>query len=282
MRGLLTFVAVVAALLAFVAVGNNRGARATAASACSPRLASAAYTSFVQRAVSSGPDLWGDVLLHKPGGPTFADARKYLTPLTQAMQWGGHPLTRSGSYYLPFSFPFTPYGSTVFALHVADGSEIITRRVGGPSLSVYVGAGNELYGSCPARLQAPRLAAAYLPILQTSYADAGGAKYRQESFVGRAYGAFGARSVISFVRLVVDARKARHPVIVRLVPWKRLSHTSPDRFAAAGQTRLIASDGAEFVDGVVRYRVPAGETQTIYAQWLNAPSDAPYLHATAA
>jgi hypothetical protein len=281
MRGL-PIVAGVVALLVLVAVGNHGRARAAAAPACAPRVASAAYTSFVQRAVSSGRDLWGEALLRKPGGPTYADARRYLTPLTQAMQWEGRPLTASGSYYLPLAFPFTPYGSTVFALHVADGSEIVTRRVGGPSLSVFVGSGRELYGSCLARLQAPRLAEGYLPVLQTSYADAAGAKYRQESFVGRAYGAYGARSVISFVRLVVDARKARRAVTVRLVPWKRLTHSAPDRFAAGGQTRLIVSDGAEFVGGVVRYRVPAGEKQTIYAQWLNAPSDARYVHATAA
>jgi hypothetical protein len=272
---------VVVALLVVVVVGSN-GARGSAAPACAPRLATEAYTSFVQRAVSSGRDLWGEALLRKPGGPTYADARRYLTPLTQAMQWEGRPLTASGSYYLPLSFPFTPYGSTMFALHVADGSAIVTRRVGGPSLSVYIGSGSELYGSCPARLQAPRLAEGYLPVLQTSYADAAGVTYRQESFVGRAYGAYGARSVISFVRLVVDARKARRGVTVRLVPWKRLTHSAPDRFAADGQTRLIASENAEFVHGVVRYRIPAGEKQTIYVQWLNAPSDARYLHATAA
>src|ERR1700709_1126252 len=144
MRGLSMVAAVVAALLVIVALGNHGRARAAGAPACALRQATAAYTSFVQRAVSSGPDLWGNVLLHKPGGPTYADARSYLTPLTQAMQWEGRPLTTSGSYYLPLSFPFTPYGSTVFALHVADGSQIITRHVGGASLAVYVGSGSEL------------------------------------------------------------------------------------------------------------------------------------------
>ena len=88
--------------------------------------------------------------------------------------------------------------------------------------------------------------------------------------------------MISFIRLVVDARNASSGATVRLVPWRRLTHSAPDRLARGGQTRLIVSDGAEFVDGVVRYRVPAGETQTIYAEWLNAPSEATYLHATAA
>src|SRR5581483_10835761 len=176
---------------------------------------------------------------------------------------------------------FTPYGSTVFALHVADGSQIVTRYVGGPSLSVYVGAGRELYGSCVSRLGAAHLAEGFLPILQTSYTDAYGARYTQESFVGRAYGAFGARSVISFVRLVVDTRRSSRGATVRLVPWRRLAHTAPDRLALRGATRLIAGAGAQFVDGVVRYWVRRGERQTIYAEWLNAPSAARYVHADA-
>lgn len=279
MRGLPTTVAVVVGLLALGAA-VNAGARPNVA--CAPRAATPAYTSFVRQAVSSGRDVWGSQLLRAPGGPTYAGARQFLAPLTQGMQWQGRPLTTSGSYYLPFSFPFTPYGSTVFALHVADGSAIVTRRIGGASLSVYVGSGSELYGSCTNRLPAARLAEGHLPVLQTSYADAAGVRYRQESFVGRAYGAYGARSVISFVRLTVDARNSAHGATVRLVPWRRLAHTAPDRLALGGQTQLIVSDGADFVDGVVRYRVPAGEKQTIYAEWLNAPSDARYVHATAA
>jgi hypothetical protein len=235
----------------------------------------------VRQAVASGRDLWGARLLRARAGPTYAAARTYLSPLTQAMQWQGRPLTLSGSYYIPLSFPFTSYGSTVFALHVADGSEVVTRRVGGASLAVYVGDGRERYGSCRARLRSARLADGYLPIVETSYTDAAGVRYRQESFVGRAYGVYGARSVISFVRLVVDARAASRGATVRLVPSRRLAHTAPDRLALGAQTRLIVSDEPDFVDGVVRYRVPAGQQQTIYADWLNAPSDARYVHATA-
>jgi hypothetical protein len=198
------------------------------------------------------------------------------------MQWQGRPLTATGSYYLPLSFPFTPHGSTVFALHVADGSQIFSRRTDGPSLSIYVGSGSERYGSCRSRLPPAKLAQGYLPILQTSYTDGHGVVYHQESFVGRAYGKYGARSVISFVRLVVDARRARYGANVRLVTWQRLAHSAPDRLALKGRTRLIVGEGARFVDGVARYHVPAGERQTIYLEWLNAPSDARYLHATAA
>jgi hypothetical protein len=278
MRRLRTYAALAVALLA---LGATAGTGRPATASCAPRAASDAYTAFVQRAVASRYDLWGNALLRAPGGPTYAAARRYLGPLTRGLQWHGRTLAASGSYYVPLSFPFTPYGSTVFALHVADGSEIVTRHIGGPSLSVYVGGGKELYGSCSRRLQPAKLADGYMPILQTSYTDAGGVHYRQESFVGRAYGAYGARSVISFVKLSVDARQATRSATVRLVPWKRLAHMAADRLALGGQTRLIASDDADFVDGVVRYRIPRGETQTIYAEWLNAPSDAQYVHANA-
>jgi hypothetical protein len=264
-----------------VALGATTTAR-PAAPGCAPRAVSSAYAASVDDAAASGRDLWGGELLRDSGGPTYEHARRYLAPLTQALQWGRRPLTASGSYYLPFSYPFTSYGSPMYALHVADGSEIITRRIGGASLQIYVGgAGKERYGSCLARLRPARLAQGHLPILQTAYEDSGGVRYVQESFVGRAYGAFGARSVISFVKLVVDTRRASRGATVRFVPWRRLTHSAPDRLALKGQTRLIVSEGAQFVDGVVRYHVPPGEKQTIYAEWLNAPSDARYVHADA-
>ena len=132
------------ALVALVALGSTAGrARPAGAASCAPLTATAEYTSSVRQAVAAGRDLWGARLLRAHGGPTYAAARRYLTPLTQAMQWEGRPLTASGSYYIPLSFPFTSYGSTVFALHLADGSEVVTRRVGGASLAVYVGDGRK-------------------------------------------------------------------------------------------------------------------------------------------
>ncbi|HEU5363087.1 MAG TPA: hypothetical protein VFU56_07070 [Gaiellaceae bacterium] len=279
MRPLLACAVAAAAL----AVGAGVSGVGAATRTCAPRVVGDAYAASVQQAVASGRDLWGARLLRARGGPTYATAAKYLAPLERAVQWHGRTLTPSGSYYLPLSFAFTSYGPAVYALHVADGSEIVTRRVGGPSLQIYTGSGRERYGSCPSRLTPARLAEGHVPILQTAYVDAGGVRYRQESFAGRAYGSFGARSVVSFVRLVVDARTSKHGATVRLVPWQRLAHTAPDRLAEHGRTRLIVStDDAQFVDGVVRYRVPAGERRVIYADWLNAPSEARYVHADAA
>src|SRR5438552_17380590 len=222
MRGLRTCAAAGVALLVLAATAGR--AHTAATSSCAPRFASAAYSGEIERAVASGRDVWGSELLRARDGPTYAGARRFLTPLTRAVEWHGRPLTASGSYYLPLSCPFTSYGSTVFALHVADGSQILTRRVDGPSLSVFVGSGRERYGSCAARLRPARLAEGYLPVLETSYTDAAGVRYRQESFVGRAYGVYGTWSVISFVRLDVNASNSMRGATVRLVPSHRLAH----------------------------------------------------------
>ena len=266
----------VAALLLGAAAVTVGAARPATATSCGPHWATEAYSGSVQRAIDSGPDLWGSQLLASRSGPTLAGAQERLTPLLLATQRGQRPLTPSGFYYVPLSFGFSPYGPAVFALHVADGSEIITRHIGGPSLSFYVGNGRERFGSCTGRLRPAQLAEGYLPIVQTAYVDANGVKYTQESFVGRAYGA---RSVVSFVKLHVDARQARAGASIRLVPWKLLTHSAQDRLAYKGDARLIVGDGAEFVGGVVRYRVPPGEETTLYAEWLNGPSEAKALHA---
>ncbi|HVV57785.1 MAG TPA: hypothetical protein VHC45_05435 [Gaiellaceae bacterium] len=249
---------------------------------CAPSPVSAAYADSVARAVASDRDVWGAALLRAPDGPTLAAARGRLAPLSRALQWEGRPLTATGEYYLPFAFPFTPNGSTVYALHVADGSQILTRRVDGPSLSVDVGAGTERYGGCASRRGSPRLAEGYLPILDTRYVDANGVRYAQESFVGRVNGKAGTRSVISFVRLVVDARRARGGATVRLVPSERLTPGRPDRLSLGGRARLIVSRGARLTGGAASFRVPAGTVRTVYADWLHAPSVAPHVRAGAA
>lgn len=282
LRIILAAAAVLLALAGGAAVRERtaHGTRATRApGACVVHAVPPAYAASVARAASAGRDVWGDRLLATPAGPTLAAAQSFLAPLTRALQWQGKPLTRSGSYYLPLSFPFTPHGSTVYALHVADGSEIVTRRVGGPSVQLDVGSGAERYGSCAQRRGPASLAQGWLPLLETSYVDAGGVRYRQESFVGRA---FGARSVVSFVKLVVDARLASRDAIVRVVPWRGLDRLASDRLGRGGLTRFVVSSGANVRDGAVRWRVPAGQERTIYLDWLHAPSPGRYLHATAA
>ncbi|HWB21701.1 MAG TPA: hypothetical protein VG652_02300 [Gaiellaceae bacterium] len=279
MRTAWLFALVAAALVA--AGAGTAGSRSQAA-ACAPARAQPSYTASVARAVASNRDLWGEQLLRSSGGPTLAAASSHLAPLTQGLQWQGQPLTASGVYYLPFSFPFTSHGSTVFALHAADGSEILTRRFNGPSLTIDVGDGTERYGSCESRLSPARLADGYLPILDTAYEDLHGVHYSQESFVGRVNGNAGTRSVISFVRLTVDARHARADATVRLVPSEHLVRSGPDRLSLGRSTRLIVSRGAQLAGGIAAFHIPAGTRTTIYAEWLHAPSVAPHVHASAA
>src|SRR5581483_9932138 len=198
------------ATLAAVSAAALAGASHAHAASCPVRRPDPAAMRRTLAALRSGRDVWGDRLLAARGGPTYEAARRFLPPLLYARGPGGKSLTASGVYYLPFAEPAGPQGSSAVALHVADGSQIAWRRAGGRALTVFVGArGDERYGSCLARLRPASLAGGWLPILETGYVDAAGARYRQESFAARVGG-----TLTSFVRLTVDARRTAR---VRLV-----------------------------------------------------------------
>ncbi|MEP6812994.1 MAG: hypothetical protein ABI990_08400 [Actinomycetota bacterium] len=207
--------AVIAALALAAASGSRATGSVPGEDGCRAPAASRDYTQRVERALASGKDVWGDRLLGAANGPSFAAASRFLPPLRYAAGRAGRPLTASGVYYLPFTLPLSVGGARGFGLHVADGSEIVVRRAGGPNLMVYVGAGGtERYGSCAARGRPPALADGYLPILDVAYRDASGGRYREESFVGRKPGT---RSLVSFIRVTADATRARAPATIRLV-----------------------------------------------------------------
>lgn len=238
-----SWASVALALAAFVAVRVDPGA---AARPCTPTV-SRSYAQGVGKIARTGRDVWGAQLEHNP---TLTAAQKKLPPILFATQRAHRPLTASHVYYLAFSYPMGVDAPQTFALHVADGSQIISRFAIGPSLTIDVGrTGHERYGSCLARATLATLASGYLPILETSYTDADGVQYDQESFAGRIGGA---RSIVSFVKLDVDARQAKTGAVVRLV--------------ATDPTRLVADQDV--------IRVPAGTTQTIYAAWVH---DVPLL-----
>src|SRR3954451_22181291 len=125
-------------------------ARATPArSACANPPDGAAHTRAVLEALRSTRDRWGEQLLRRPGGPTASAVRGYLPPLLLARGPKQRPLTRSGVYYIPIADPPPATGTSSVNLHVADGSEIVARRVGGSSLRILVGpSGTEAYGAC--------------------------------------------------------------------------------------------------------------------------------------
>jgi hypothetical protein len=218
--------AALAAVLGTVlaAGGAERGARQAV---CRPLATSTAYARRVDRALRAKQDVWGNELLRAPDGPSYEGAARYLAPLLLARAPKQTPLTASGVHYLAFGRPGR------FALHVADGSQILAQRVGGESLTVTVGrSGEETYGSCLARLETPRLADGYLPILRTAYVDENGSPYRQESFATLRAG-----SLVSLVRLDVNPFTA---VEVRFTPSRSgagLTYAVPD---ASTRTLYVA------------------------------------------
>jgi hypothetical protein len=183
----------------------------------------------VERALRSGPDLWGDRLLRAPGGPTLAAARRFLPPLRYAVARGGAKLTASGVYYLPFAGQAPPQGVSAPALHVADGSRIYAGSVLGRSLAVFVE--GRPFASCSARLSA-----GWLPILRTR-----DGAFAQESFTALLPGV---QQPVTFLR--VDGRGpirftlgkhvlsfARGPAYVEWPRGSRARVGSATRYAAA-------------------------------------------------
>jgi hypothetical protein len=161
---------------------------------CEPLVLERGYAASVDAALRSRMDVWGARLLARPEGPTYGTVRGFLKPLLLVGRPAGRRglrLTDSGVYYLPMGEPggrsFADAGPTEpFALHVADGSQLLSRQANGRSATISVGAaGVERYGSCLSRLEEPRLAEGYLPVLTVGYADAEGVRYVQESLVAR-------------------------------------------------------------------------------------------------
>jgi hypothetical protein len=200
----LATLALVLATAAVAAAADRRPAASNAALCTQPR-ATGAQSARIARTLRSGRDVWGDALVATRDGPTYEAAGRYLGPLLFARAARKTSLTPSGVHYVPFAQPVDPArGAGSVALHLADGSRIVRERVGGASLTVGVGPlGRERYGSCLRRLGTPRLADGYLPILVTTYTDAFGNRYRQESFAARLPGA---NSLASFVEVTVEAR----------------------------------------------------------------------------
>jgi hypothetical protein len=223
-----------------------------AAGGCAPPRASSAYTARVTEALASRTDLWGNRLLRAPNGPTLAGASGHVAPLLYARMAKGQPLTESGVYYLPFAQPGGPLGAGTVNLHVADGSEIVSGRTGGPALRVDVGGGR--YGSCLERLSTPRLADGWLPILETRYAG-----FSQESFATRIPES---GSLVSFLRV-------SGPGPVRLTPTVTGLTRHGEALVRAGKTYAVFSGGARWSGGTLVFaKGPA------YAAWLDPPAPA--------
>ena len=215
---------------------------------CPPLRLGSDYVSHVQQATRAGPDLWGNALLRGTGGPSYRTAHSLLKPLLLAARPPmARPLTDSGIYYLAFGQPGGVDGRGPIALHLADGSELVSDRADGARLALDVGVdGRERYGSCLARLATPRLYGGYYPILETEYVDGNGVRFRQESFVAKLAQT---GSLASFVRLDVDVPKGAAAEKVRFTP----SGNGDD-------IPIYFSDGGHLTGSTLEYDVDASRT----------------------
>ena len=158
------------------------------------------YAAAVDDALRNGRDIWGEQVMADPNGPSYEGVVEYLAPLAL----GDHNyLTESGSYYVVFTEPLE---ASSFALHVADGSQILVEytnlwgapdwalpfpepKRGGEKVLVFdffVGKeGREKFGQRPCNVDSPSLLEGWLPILLTEYVDEEGIHFRRESLTTR-------------------------------------------------------------------------------------------------
>jgi len=256
-------VVVCAVLVGGIAAAGQ--ARRSAAAPCPSPQVDPGYDASVDAALASKSDVWGNHLLQMPGGPTYELVRRYLHPLMLVGPPSGdspNRLTDSGVYYLAFGRPTGPRERRSIDLHVADGSQIVSQYVKRARLSVDVGA-FERYGSCLARLAPPQLAGGYLPILRTSYVDAHGVHYRQESFATRIPQT---RSLVSFVQVRIKPRGS-----VRFLPSVSGLRRVGNQLRSGKKTFLVFGAGGRLDSGSVLYRA-GRKPLTVYAAWLARPS----------
>src|SRR5215210_1218347 len=275
MRHLLSVAAKLAVVSALVLAAGADARDGMSRRACNGGRLSGAYTASMKQALRAGRDVWGERLLRSPSGPTYAGVAARLKPLLFAGGPRRQYIADSRIYYLAFGRP-SEFGTPNVALHVADGSGIYANRRGGPSLAVAVGDATERYGRCLARLATPQLLDGYLPVLETSYVDAHGVRYRQESFAARLQQT---QSLVSFVRVDADASAASGSSFVRFTPSERgLTGTESGSLVRGARTFLFAGAGGRFNGRSMIYDVPAGASGTFYVAWpVGAAPSAPFV-----
>lgn len=288
-------IGVVAAVAATLALEPGKGravARVPGSVGCpasAPSLAlSDAYKTNVEQALASGPDLLGNKALAAPGGPTYDNLKDDLKPLMYALapRASGSYLDDSGVYYIPFGQPSGLVDRGSIALHVADGSQIISDKSGNRSMRIYVGTtGAERYGECIADLAQPALRDGYLPVLETKYSDHDGVQYQQESF---ATDIPGTDLIASYVRLSATAGSS-HQTSTEFrfneCPACGLTQQGNRLVDSAGKTYVYFAPGATYSNGDLVYHADLANNadNSVYIVRVNeAAANAPDVTADAA
>jgi hypothetical protein len=161
------------------------------------------YEEEVNKALQSNADLFGEEVLKLPAGPTYDHIKDYLTPLKLI----GTAVSESGVYYIPFGRPANLAGYGPAALHLGDGSQIVSQVSTGTKTTIFVGSdGQERYGFAEARLAQEHLEDGYQPILINEYTDVSGVKYIQESFSDYS---FATTELVSFIKITIRKENAK-------------------------------------------------------------------------
>src|SRR4051794_12797008 len=131
----------------------------------------------VKEMAASNQDVWGEAALRQPDGPSYEFFKDLMPPLRYANTAFRH-------YPIVLSAPAAP----VKARWISNGSALNARadkkpmwREGGFPVHFAVGARAEPFGADLERVNGPRYAEGYLPIVQVSYTS-GAATYEQEAF----------------------------------------------------------------------------------------------------
>lgn len=227
------------------------------------------YEKAMNEALTHKTDVWGDALIAKPEGPTYGNIVKYMRPI----MYCGDYVTTTGVYYLVFGKPAKSTGGSDCALHVADGSEIITRQFKtGRRTTFFVGKeGDELFGSNIEQLKEPKLHDGYQPILISGYTDKQGVSYRQESF---ATYVSQTKSLVSFIRLAAQAKKDGK-ILFRVKVAKRGLTVEGNRLVKDGKTYIVFQPGASYAEPYLTYsmKLSKGSQTVVHVARLNQPKE---------
>ncbi|MBI4028426.1 MAG: hypothetical protein HY360_25800 [Verrucomicrobia bacterium] len=142
--------------------------------------ASAVSFPTVEETLAAQRDLWGELALQQPNGPSYEFFEKALPPLRYVAADFRH-------YAIPLAAPREPQKGRLISngsginLH-GDATGANWKRYACP-VGFRVGATNETFGADVRRLEGPRYADGYLPIVRLGY-RAGDATYSQEAFAG--------------------------------------------------------------------------------------------------